>query len=92
MNLSNKENIAYKRLAALFDDGSFTELDAYAKSVDGEVEVVSGFGYVNGAECYAFAQNSEINSGAVSVAHCAKISKVYSLATKTVVLLSEYMT
>lgn len=83
MNLSNKENIAYKRLAALFDDGSFTELDAYAKSVDGEVEVVSGFGYVNGAECYAFAQNSEINSGAVSVAHCAKISKVYSLATKT---------
>ena len=47
MNLSNKENIAYKRLAALFDDGSFTELDAYAKSVDGEVEVVSGFGYVD---------------------------------------------
>lgn len=83
MNLSNKENIAYKRLAALFDDGSFTELDANAKSVDGEVEVVSGFGYVNSAECYAFAQNSEINSGAVSVAHCAKISKVYSLATKT---------
>lgn len=83
MELSNKENIAFKRLAALFDDGSFTELDAYAKSDDGEVEVVTGFGYINGAECYAFAQNPQVNSGAVSVAHCAKIAKIYSLATKT---------
>ena len=83
MDLSNKENIATKRLAALFDDGSFTELDSFAKGADGEVEVVTGFGYVNGAECYAFAQNPEVNCGAVSVAHCAKISKVYSLATKT---------
>lgn len=83
MELSSKDNIAYKRLAALFDDGLFTEIDAYAKSDDGEVEVVTGFGYVNGAECYAFSQNSEVNNGAVSVAHCAKIKKVYSLATKT---------
>lgn len=83
MELSNKDNIAYKRLADLFDDGNFTEIDAYAKSKDSEVEVITAFGYVNGAECYAFAQNSAVNNGAVSVAHCAKIIKIYSLATKT---------
>lgn len=83
MELSNKDSIAYKRLADLFDDGNFTEIDRYAKSKDNEVEVVTAFGYINGAECYAFSQNKEVNSGAVSLAHCAKINKIYSLAIKT---------
>lgn len=45
---------ALKRLEALFDDGSFTEIDAYAKSADGSVEVVAGFGTVNECAVYAF--------------------------------------
>lgn len=83
MGNSNIENIAIKRLAALFDDGIFTEIDPFAKGANGDIEVVAGYGYVNGNECYAFAQDSSINDGAITVAQCTKIKKVYSLATKT---------
>lgn len=83
MSNSNKENAALGRLASLFDDGIFTEIEPFAKGENGEVEVVAGYGYVNGTECYAFAQDSNINGGAVTVAQCSKISKVFSLAKKT---------
>ncbi len=83
MGNSNKENVAVQRLASLFDDGIFTEIDPFAKGENGEVEVAIGYGYVNGTECYAFAQDSNVNSGAVTVAQCAKILKVFSLAKKT---------
>ena len=80
MNSSNK---ALSRLEALFDENSFTQLDAFAKSADGEVEVVSGFGTVNDCPVYAFSQDISVADGAVSVAQCAKIKKVYDLAAKT---------
>ena len=83
MSNSNKENVAIQRLASLFDDGIFTEIDPFAKGADGDVEVVAGFGYVNGTECYAFAQDSNVNSGAITVAQCTKLSKVFNLAKKT---------
>lgn len=81
--LAMKDTEARKRLAALFDDGVFTEIDAFAKSADGDVEVAAGFGTVNGAPAYAFSQDVTVNGGAVSVAQCAKIKKIYDLATKT---------
>ncbi len=74
---------ALKRLETLSDDGSFTEIDAYAKSADGSVEVVAGFGTVNECAVYAFSQDVTVDSGAVSVAQCAKIKKIYELALKT---------
>ncbi|MDD6728702.1 MAG: carboxyl transferase domain-containing protein [Eubacteriales bacterium] len=74
---------AFKRLEAIFDDGSFTEIDAYAKSANGDVEVVAGFGTVSGCAVYAFSQDVTVDSGAVSTAHCAKIKKIYDLALKT---------
>ncbi|MBQ7203490.1 MAG: carboxyl transferase [Eubacterium sp.] len=74
---------AYKRLSALFDDGSFNEIDAFAKSAEGDIEVVAGFGLVSGTYAYAFSQNVEVCSGAVTVAQCAKIKKIYDLALKT---------
>lgn len=74
---------ALSRLAALFDDGSFTQLDAFAKSADGEVEVVAGFGTINECPAYAFSQDITVSDGAVSVAQCAKIKKIYDLAAKT---------
>lgn len=74
---------AVNRLAALFDDGVFTQIDSYAKGANNDTEVVAGFGNINCVQCYAFAQNSEVNSGAITVAQCAKIKKVYSLARKT---------
>ena len=83
MGNSNKESVALQRLATLFDDGIFTEIEPFAKGENGEVEVVAGYGYVNGTECYAFAQDSDINGGAVTVEQCSKLLKVFSLAKKT---------
>lgn len=81
--LAIKDTDARKRLVSLFDDGVFTEIDAFAKSSNGDVEVVAGFGTVNGAPVYAFSQDVSVNGGAVSVAQCAKIKKIYDLASKT---------
>ena len=78
-----KDSNALARLEALFDDGSFTQIDTFAKSASGEVEVVAGFGTVNGCAVYAFSQDITVDDGAVSVAQCAKIKKIYDLAAKT---------
>lgn len=78
-----EKSIALTRLKGLFDDGTFTQLDAFAKSADGDVEVVAGFGTVNECPVYAFSQDISVSDGAVSVAHCAKIKKIYDLALKT---------
>lgn len=83
MDNSVKETEARKRLQLLFDDGAFTEIDAFAKDVDGEIGVVAGFGSVNGAPAYAFSQDITVKGGAITVAQCSKILKVYDLATKT---------
>lgn len=74
---------ARKSLQALFDENSFTEIDAFAKSGDGAVEVVAGYGTVEGSPAYAFAQDSTVAGGAIGQAHGAKIKKVYELAAKT---------
>ncbi|MCD7796688.1 MAG: carboxyl transferase [Clostridiales bacterium] len=74
---------ALERLKALFDDGTFSEIDAFAKSSSGEVEVVAGFGCVGNRAAYAFSQDITADGGAVSIAQCAKIKKIYDLALKT---------
>ncbi|MCH5316901.1 MAG: hypothetical protein J1E05_02890 [Eubacterium sp.] len=81
--LTVKDTEARKRLVSLFDDGSFSELDAYAKSADGEIEVIAGYGTVNGICAYAFSQDVTVDGGAISTAQCAKIKKIYNLAAKT---------
>ncbi len=85
--MSEKEKLssgkAYERLAKLFDDGTFTELDAFAKSADGYAEVVAAHGFVRGLGVYVCAQNSDIAGGAMSKAQAAKIRKLYDLALKT---------
>lgn len=82
-----RENIAsstvYKVLTQLFDEGAFTEIDAFAKSTSDYAEVVAGRGNVEGVGVFAFAQNSERSGGAMSKAQAAKIKKVYELALKT---------
>ncbi len=78
-----KNSVALARLETLFDDGSFTQIDPFAKSANGEVEVVAGYGTVNECPVYAYSQDITVNDGAVSVAQCAKIKKIYDLASKT---------
>ena len=72
------ESPARKRLEKLFDQGTFLELDSLAAK-----EVVTGFGSVDGAPAYAFAQDSTVNGGAIGRAQAEKIAKVYDLAIKT---------
>ena len=72
-----------ERLAKLFDDGVFTEIDAFVRSSDGYAEVAAAHGTVDGLGVYAFAQNIDAAGGAMSRAHAAKIKKVYDLALKT---------
>ncbi|MBR1763589.1 MAG: carboxyl transferase [Eubacterium sp.] len=78
-----EKTISQMRLEKLFDSGEYTPIDAFAKSSDGDAEVDAGFGLIGGKNAYAFAQNSDENSGAITVAQCAKIKKIYELAEKT---------
>ena len=78
-----ENKVSKMRLEKLFDGGEFTPIDAFAKSENGDAEVDAGFGLVGGNPAYAFAQNSDENSGAITVAACAKIKKIYELAEKT---------
>ena len=74
---------AYRRLAALFDQGSFTELDMFSKNAEQGCEVVTGYGSIAGAPAYAFSQNIEAAGGAMGRSQAAKIRRVYELAEKT---------
>ncbi len=71
---------AYKRLQLLFDNASFTELDKFSKNGENGCGVVTAYGYVNGAACYAFSQDISVCSGAMGRSQAAKIKKVYDLA------------
>ena len=74
---------AYTTLVSFFDEGTFFEIDSFAKSGDNYAEAVTGYGMVDGLPVYAFAQNSDICGGAMSKAQAAKLKKVYDLALKT---------
>ncbi len=74
---------AKDRLTYLFDEGVFTELDAYATAGEQLAGVVCAYGYVDGNLVYAFSQDSSVNKGALSCAQAAKIKKIYALAEKT---------
>lgn len=78
-----KSKKVYQRISLLVDDGSFQELDAYAKSADHSAEVVAGFATIDDLPVYVFAQDSEADGGAMSKAQAYKIRKVYDLALKT---------
>lgn len=78
------EGLAYARLTSLFDDGSFQEINAAAKTADGSLTgVICAYGYVNGNPVYAFSQDKSVNCGAVTRVHAEKIAKLYALAAKT---------
>jgi propionyl-CoA carboxylase beta chain len=83
---------ARERIALLFDEGTFEELDAFAppasvsfgKSTkafgDG---VITGFGKINGRQVYAFAQDFSVLGGSLGAVHAAKIIKIQDMALKT---------
>lgn len=83
---------ARERIQLLVDDGSFVELDAFAKHDctdfgmtdkhfvgDG---VVTGFGTINGRTIYLFSQDFSVFGGSLSATMARKICKVMDLALK----------
>lgn len=80
--MSKEKLSSYDVLNAFFDDGSFTETDAYLKSASGDAEAVCGFGSVEGIPVFAFAQNVDNCGGAMSKAQAKKIIKLYNAALK----------
>lgn len=77
------ESDARKRLTYLFDEGAFTELDAYALSGSELSGVITAYGYANGEPVYAFSQDRSVKGGAMSRVQADKIAKLYDLAAKT---------
>lgn len=79
----SKETLSsYDVLNRFFDEGSFTETDAYLKSESGEAEAITGFGEVNERKVFAFAQNVDACGGAMSKAQAKKITKLFNAALK----------
>ncbi len=77
------QSAAAKRLAELFDDGQFTELDAAVMNGNSPAGVITAYGYVDGSPVYAFSQDRSVKGGAVNSRHAAKICKVFDLASRT---------
>ena len=73
---------AANKLISLFDEDSFVELGKFVGANGEKAGVVSGYGYVDGAVVYAYAQDISVNAGAVDTAAALKIRKVYELALR----------
>jgi len=83
---------ARERIALLFDESSFVELDAFVKhrcvnfdmaATEAPAEgVVTGYGKVNGRLVYAYAQDFTVIGGSLGQMHAAKICKVMDLAAR----------
>ncbi len=80
--MSKEKLSSYDVLSAFFDEGSFTETDAFLKSDSSDAEAVTGFGTVDGVPVFAFSQNVDACGGAMSKAQAKKITKLYNAALK----------
>lgn len=76
-------SIARERLALLFDNGTFTELDALRAERGSAAAVVCAHGFVEGQPVCAFAQDPDAADGAMGNAAAGKIKRLYGLASKT---------
>ena len=84
---------AHDRLEALFDPGSFVEIDTFVthrtesfgmgeKRIPGD-GVVTGWGRIDGRPVAAFAQDPTVFGGALGEAHAEKIVKIMEVAART---------
>jgi propionyl-CoA carboxylase beta chain len=84
---------ARERIAALLDEGSFVELDAFAqhrstrfgldqRKVPGD-GVVTGYGTVDGRQVCLYSQDFTVFGGSLGEVHGQKITKVMDLALRT---------
>ena len=81
--MENSASIAKERLSLLFDNGTFTELDALRTEKDSAAAVVCAHGFVEGQAVCAFAQSSDVKDGIMGKNTAGKIKRLLSLAAKT---------
>lgn len=82
-SMETSASIAKERLALLFDNGTFTELDALRTEQDSKAAVVCAHGFVEGQPVCAFAQSSDVKDGIMGKNTAGKIKRLFSLAAKT---------
>ena len=70
---------ARERIAQLLDAASFVELDV----LNADAGVVTGYGLIDGAPAFVYAQDFTVKGGSVGMAHARKVLKVMELAEKT---------
>lgn len=83
---------ARERLSILLDEGSFSEMDAFVthRIHDFDLEkrkipgdgVVTGYGTIEGRQCFVFSQDFTTFGGTLSLAHAEKIIKILDLAAE----------
>ncbi|MBN2558802.1 MAG: methylmalonyl-CoA carboxyltransferase, partial [Clostridia bacterium] len=83
---------ARERLSALFDEGSFVEIDAFVETrcIDFGMQerkmpgdgVVTGYGNVSGRLIFASAQDFTVIGGSLGEMHAKKITKILDMAMK----------
>jgi propionyl-CoA carboxylase beta chain len=83
---------ARERIEFLFDKNSFEEIDAFVqhRSTQFGLEkqkylgdgVITGFGYIEGRQVFAFAQDFTVFGGSLSEMHAKKICKIMDMALK----------
>lgn len=75
---------ARERIALLFDEGSFIELDALAGSADTPCDgVICGYGTVDMRPVFAYSQDFTVKGGSIGLLSGKKIAKVIDMAMKT---------
>ncbi len=82
---SSGKMLAGERVKALFDEGSFIELDAFVSARNNDTAadgVVTGYGSVDGRLVFAYAQDPTVIGGCIGEMHAKKICKVYDMAAK----------
>lgn len=83
---------ARERIAILLDEGSFSEMDAFVthrihdfglekRKIPGD-GVVTGYGTIEGRQCFVFSQDFTTFGGTLSLAHADKIIKILDLAAE----------
>ena len=82
-HMETNGTIARERLAHLFDNGVFTELDALRTERDEPAAVISAHGFVEGQPVFAFAQSPDVADGVMGSSTAGKIKRLYGLAAKT---------
>lgn len=81
-NMPQRNSAVLEKISALFDEGTFAELDAYQSLGDDLAGVVCGYGSVDCQLVFAFAQDTDVKSGALDTISASKISALYEKAMR----------